>query len=487
MMRRTSTNATRSLFCEARLRAVEVLAKKQRGDATDVVSALQKIADQDEVPKTAEAYRTFAFLLDAFRHLDNWGVAVRAAEVDADRHRRAGQQLAKDLLARLAAGTVAAEISERIVALQAVEELPTIATLLLSVPLPLPSPRRPESTVRVPPVTTNKAGDEGPVVAGLLFSFDGRPLSEPLLVRPGVLYDVGLRLTMSRWPSDLRRLRLTPMHIEPPGVMTLPSFVIEPGQETAGVFSPATGRLAVTMPQAIPARPLEVTYAAFAEWADKPGTFEPAPRKIRVEGQSRLLLQSFDPETNPVSGVREVDQRILALRGPLAARGLPDREVSWLLLLLASLGRRAFQALADGCYKGQWSESRFQADIRTHLRNDPLIGSELEEHAHAAGGIVDLSFQKIRIELKADDDGDVTLESAAERYGQQAAQYAAGSDRRSCVLAVLDTKQKTSAPGPVGGDIGLATYSPKGSSDRGTTIGVVVLRGNLATPSSLSK
>src|SRR5581483_3161572 len=127
MKRRIGTDATRSLFCDARVRAIELLStpSASREATTAVVSDLRKIADEDESPTTTEAYQTFASLLDAYRHLENWAAAVRAAEMEADRHRRAGQQLAKDLLTTAAPAGV--KVAECIVAVQSVEEVPGVA------------------------------------------------------------------------------------------------------------------------------------------------------------------------------------------------------------------------------------------------------------------------------------------------------------------------------------------------------------------------
>jgi hypothetical protein len=47
------------------------------------------------------------------------------------------------------------------------------------------------------------------------------------------------------------------------------------------------------------------------------------------------------------------------------------------------------------------SEPAFQKEIRQYLRSRPEIGGELDEHPHAAGGITDLSFRGIRLELKS--------------------------------------------------------------------------------------
>jgi hypothetical protein len=48
------------------------------------------------------------------------------------------------------------------------------------------------------------------------------------------------------------------------------------------------------------------------------------------------------------------------------------------------------------------SEAEFQKQVREWLRQQPAIGSQLEEQAHSTGGRTDLSFRGIRIELKSE-------------------------------------------------------------------------------------
>jgi hypothetical protein len=189
---------------------------------------------------------------------------------------------------------------------------------------------------------------------------------------------------------------------------------------------------------------------------------------------------------NPVTGFVDVDVRLREMRREARGYGIPDSEVGDLLTVAATAGRISSQAIADDLYPGVWSEAQFQADVRSRLRMDRHIAAELEEHPHAAGGIVDLSYRHIRIELKADDQGGVTIDTACERYGQQTSQYVAGSDCRSGALVVLDTEKKDVAPGNVQNDIGIRAMPPPNGS-REILLAVVIVRGNLSTPSALSK
>ena len=84
----------------------------------------------------------------------------------------------------------------------------------------------------------------------------------------------------------------------------------------------------------------------------------------------------------------------------------------------------------------------FHAFVRSFLRQRPEIGSRLEEHPRAAGGATDLSFERIRLELKSDNDRPLSLRDC-QRYVGQTSSYVAGSDKRVGVLCVLDGSRKS--------------------------------------------
>ena len=126
-------------------------------------------------------------------------------------------------------------------------------------------------------------------------------------------------------------------------------------------------------------------------------------------------------------------------------------------------------------------EAQFQREVRNILRQDPSIGSELEEHPKAAGGITDLSFHGIRIELKVEDRTTLSLEDC-ERYVGQTTSYVVGTGKRIGILCVLDVSPKADAPVPAGSGIGIL-----GSSAPGVLIVTVLVQGNLRRPSDFSR
>ena len=209
--------------------------------------------------------------------------------------------------------------------------------------------------------------------------------------------------------------------------------------------------------------------------------------QVFVQGQRHLRVQCFDPIRDPQSGYFEVDKRVLEVRDEVRrVIAVSDIELNNFLLLLTAVGGVAGQSLQDTIFAQKISETEFQGEMKKLLRLNPRIGSQLEEHPHVAGGITDLSFRGIRLELKVESNQFVT-EDVASRFIQQTAQYVAGSDRRLGMLAVLDCSPKNEAPGTAANDILAKMVQPPSGRGLPICIGVIIIRGNLAKPSDLSR
>jgi hypothetical protein len=434
--------------------------------------------------KVGLRYKQFARLLDIMGHLLRWAQAVRSAEEEADRHLRAARQLARDLAREVDSDPEAVRLSmvaSTIGAVADVDEVEQIAELLLHTPLPLPlfaEASRPQwsgqggiASRTVPEVS----------VAFVSFTLNDVPFGNPQTIEPGVLHDLTVEVRVSRWPDQAEELVLDVVAVEPPDVYQLPKFSFSRPEGTPPYVLSKTGRMLLRVPQALLSRPLEFTYRAWFMPED-------GGAKVTVEGQRHLRVQSFDPERNPQTGYREVDRRMLDIRAQARAiPGVRDKELYDFIQILATLGRIAAQAHQDALFPGVWAERKFQDELKKFLRADPRIGSELEEHPKAAGGITDLSYRGIRIELKVVSDRLVTIEDAR-RFLGQTTQYVVGSDRRFGILCLLDCSPKAAHSDLVANDLVLQTVQPaRGEAEMPVLVGVVIIRGNLPTPSSLSR
>lgn len=424
-------------------------------------------------------YESFGVLTGALGQLIRWGDAIREADPHAERFRRAARQLAKDVLRKESEGEQPLAVAAvKIRDLDEPEDVSVAAGTLLAVSLPLPIfvEHRPTEVVGL----NSTESELSLVVAFLAFTLDGHPLGTPTTVEPGVLHDLEVELRLSAWPDGASELVLDVLTVEDESVYQVPRFTFSQPGGAGPYHLRAKGRLRLNVPQTLRSRPLEFAYRA---------QFLPMKPEMRVlvEGQRHLVLRSFDPEQHAITGYRVVDRRLVEIMGELRHQvGIPDREMDDFILAFSALGRLAGESLQDNLFPGIRSESDFQSEIRTRLRMHPRIGSQLEEHPRAAGGITDLSFCSIRIELKVEC-GQVVTEEVARRFIGQTAQYVAGSDRRLGILCILDCTPKQAAPGSAGNDIFLVAVPPPQGRGLPLLVGTIIVRGNLSLPSQLSR
>ncbi len=219
--------------------------------------------------------------------------------------------------------------------------------------------------------------------------------------------------------------------------------LIAPGGE-APYMMRQSGRAALLPPQGMHARPFEFKYTA--EFIPKRGD-----QPVAVVGHRTLIVDGANATKLQICGYPGLDQKLLALRETLRRRPcVPQAETADALLVLAALCNLAGRAIQDAEFKGRWDEAAFQRFVRAELRRHPLVGADLDEHAHAAGGITDLSLCGMPIELKAVD----TLISSVdqcESFLAQTASYTVAKSKRTAILCVLDTSDKEDGAGAARG------------------------------------
>jgi hypothetical protein len=422
-----------------------------------------------------------ASLVELLARLVSWWNAIRTAEIDSDRYLRSAKLSAKELGAELSSEPDAArfaEVAARIGECSDLGEIAEIATMMLcsAVPLPLFNREGPRSQLRPP---ASHEGEIGRIaVAFSSFEIDGKPFADPQTMQPEVIYDLTVNSSLSRWPGEALQVILSPLSVEPTGTHELPIFQFNRPVGAPPYLLTKTGRMLVKFPISFFARPLEFSYTARL-------VPEPGDSSVLVQGQRRLRVRCFDPSCASQSGYVEVEKRLVEIRDQ--AKQVPaimDSELNDFLVLLSCIGGVAGQSLQGHLFPRKYSEAEFQDEMKRLLRSNPRVGSELEEHPHAARGITDLSFRRMRIELKVEASRRVGIADASV-FLQQTAQYVAGSDRRFGILCLLDCSDKTEAPGTVANDIALEKVEAPGGT-LPICLGVVVLRGNLQRPSSFS-
>ena len=257
----------------------------------------------------------------------------------------------------------------------------------------------------------------------------------------------------------------------------LPSFKFEKPEGDGPFILTGTGRAVLEVAHSFGSRPYEFLYAA--EFDDTVNC-----REVAVVGHRRLLLEGSDVVSNPLTGFSNVDRHLLKVRDKLRTfPGLHSDDVANTMIILCGLGNIAAQALKGGLFEACMSESVFQNETTKMLRNRSEIGENLQGHPEAAGGITDLTFRDIPIELKVEN-SKVLFPKDFSKFFDQTVAYAIGLGKRIGVLSVLEASPKSAPVGIIEDDIEVFVHRTGKSP---IVIVVVVIRGGFPKPSSYSR
>lgn len=429
----------------------------------------------------AQAYGALGSLLRIVDSLVLWREAVLDAGLDADRYFRSAQERLKLWIAEYSAGPQGQNFTKAVEALRAigdVSEVPAVAGVLAATPLPIGIFRKAARPTWAPERIEGAPKREEPVeltVAFLKFLIDGSPASQIHNVTPAEVHDLEIEVRVSRWPVEDSQLQLTPVSVEPRSTFDFPTFVFERPAGAPPFTVQQKGRAALLLPQGMHARPFEFKYTA---------EFLPEKREqpVAVVGHRTLMIEGAQVEKFQVCGYPSLDNKLFEIRDRLRQRaGVAQNEVADALLILAPLCNLAGRAVQDSEFAGHWTEARFQTHVRAELRRHPLIGVHLDEHAHAAGGITDLSLRGMPIELKVQHSAISSVDDCKAFFAQTIA-YATAKSKRTAVLCVLDSAdtRRQALPPEVLLDL-------RYDAESRVAVCVLAIQGNLPLPSSLSR
>jgi hypothetical protein len=474
----------------ARISATEVLIESV-ATRTDNAPQLRQAADAlDRVgplygrASTAEIYAAFAELLRTVALLIEWRTAVLTAQADAERFLRAAKaqyQLWLTEYGKVEAAAALVRASAGIDAVKSIEEVGAVCGAIARTPLPLgvfaddsgvPRSRAPQESEK-----QEKAEPSELAVAFLRFVIDGVPAAETHFLTPGEAHDLEVEVRVSRWPEQASALRLTPVTIEPKSSYDFPDFTFARPSGDPPFRMEQRQRAMLRVPQGLQARPFEFKYAA---------AFEPTgPEEPAVVGQRSLRIEGIDIRRAAMTGYPGIDAKILKVRDHLRSEALINAaDLNNVLTVLIPLASLAARTLQDALFKEAAGEAYFQSEVRNELRRIPTIASELEEHAQAGGGITDLSFRGIRIELKFEPKKTLALADCT-AFAEQTVSYVVATGKRVGILCVLDCSPKTAAAFPADAGIDVLIVNP--TKQAPVYVVVILIQGNLARPSDLSR
>lgn len=430
-------------------------------------------------------YRAYHTAIDIFVLLAEWKHAIRNAEPDAQRFLNSAKLKASDVDRSLsfAADERLKTFLTQVEGLEDVEELTAMQDQLKRWTLPLllfaNLPRRGFEGLRVPASSESSEEPEklNTTVAFLKFDIDGEPAKHWNYLKPGTSYDLTIEVRVSNWPQYANTLSLTPVTVDIRERDWLPCFNFKKPEGNGPFIFTGTGRAVLEVAHSFGSRPYEFLYAA--EFDDTSNC-----RDVAIVGHRRLLLEGSDVASNPLTGFSNVDRHLLSVRNKLRTfPGLHLDDVANTMIALGGLGNIAAQALKGSLFEASTSEQQFQNKATEMLRNRSEIGEHLQGHPEAAGGITDLTFRDIPIELKVEN-SKVLFPKDFSKFFDQTAAYAIGLGKRIAVLSVLEATPKSAPVGVVEDDIEVFVHQTGQSS---IAIVVVVIRGGFPKPSSYSR
>jgi hypothetical protein len=312
-------------------------------DAANAIRAnLSRVNDE-----TGQAdWQGLAESLDIASKLSGWYNAVRIGEADAERFLNAARLQFSEWMT--ADAGYDQELKDKLSVIEGEFEASEVrATLKNLAHVPFPVGIFTEDERTNPSLQRDKRSTKPELaVAFLEFRINGKEAAAVHRLAANTLHDLELRLRVSRWPNNAERLVLKPVSVEPDDLWELPEFTFKRPEGKAPFMIEAHGRLAIRMPMALGARPLEFLYAAeFAPLS--------AEQPIAVAGQRSLRLDSSDDRDYLVTGYPSLDQKMIELRDLLRAEPrVPERDTKTALRLAKPLANLVGQAVQDNIFSG---------------------------------------------------------------------------------------------------------------------------------------
>ncbi|EOG8149822.1 MULTISPECIES: hypothetical protein [Enterobacteriaceae] len=432
-----------------------------------------------------DQYRAYYTAMTIFVSLAEWKHAIRNAEIDAQRYLNSAKLKVSeiDMTSNYSNNEQFNEFLEQVKFINTLDSLSSIQNQLTrwSLPLLLFANLRDKDAREIRQLISNEGSEQHKkresTVAFLKFDIDGEPAKQWNYLKPGTAYDLTIEVRVSNWPKSANILLLKPVTIDVRERGWLPDFRFEKPEGDGPFTLTGIGRIVLEVANSFGSRPYEFLYAA--EFDNSSNC-----RNVAIIGHRRLLLEGSDSAQHPLTGFSNVDRHLIKIRNKLRAfPGLHSDDIANAMVILGGLGNVAAQSLKASLFSAGTSEQNFQSKIAEMLRSRSDIGEYLQGHPEAAGGITDLTFKDIPVELKVENNR-VLFPKDFQKYFDQTAAYAIGLGKRIGILSVLESSSKSAPVGVIEDDIEVFIH-PTGQTQ--IAIVVVIIRGGFPKPSSYSR
>ncbi len=434
-------------------------------------------------------------LITGFQRLCQWAAARRAGEADAVRHLESAKEHAVAAQERFphvgfgAMRNAAKPVADAIAATTETNTLTSIALLLARIPVPpflIPS-KDPFGANKSAGETTTSVS-EGPFVVRVMLTLDGRPWSNPQVLGAATLYDLKAKVTAPIWPSRADRLVLDFVTTLPLEHRRVSAFEISRDSNSEGAEQTLTGQIEFPVGQSLLAEPVLLQMrATFLSTEDTSVQYT-----ATIVGYHKLRVRVSDSTATPLlSKYKALDERVVAIINDVRdLAGIGEKHLTDFIEALSIIVNYMGICAQQAVYRSGQAilEKDFQRDLLMHMRGQ--LGEDVQEAPKQGGGITDISYRSITVELKVEHDI-VDRGEMLRGYQNQPTQYSSASGAQLGILCVLDLTEKTLPPAPPQNNLRLLSPPvhgfPAGEIPFPTRIAAVVIDGNIRRPSDYSR
>lgn len=369
---------------------------------------------------------------------------------------------------------------EDLLAGQGMPSLPALCDALCRVPIrPRYSEDAGEPSGRALP-EDDRTG--APHVAAIRAELDGRNWTETLLLDRDRLYSLTIRGETAALSPDVQAITVhfssrLPAHAFD---LVLDDCALSRDKNTFEV----SGTLRLSVTTGIMQEPAAFKLLALAQ--DTRG-HKRALRNLDSDELKAHVVESISASSAVSAQLAEAIREKWAQLVPVAGAQL-ERELDSAVAALVTLGEFQLYSYERAVFTAAADEAQLQAEVRRFF--DVKYPGELTEHAGVAGGVTDVVFRGLKIELKVERETS-DRKGLASKYARQVGQYSAGSFRLLSAMVILDlTAKKAAPPADVRNDILLVNIPAHGTDGvpaYPSKAWVFLVAGNLEKPSSYSK
>ncbi len=290
-----------------------------------------------------------------------------------------------------------------------------------------------------------------PLVRIIAF-LDSLPIATPQLLRSDLLYAVSFRIRGLQWPNEAERFHLQLLSTCPATEYAVSRFVCsKPDSMADDEFElEVQGNIKFNTGQSTLLDDIIFNTQTAFELASGEMV------ETVAIGHNQLRVRVTDDSRQPLlTGNRTLDRHICELASKLIEQcPSAEHEIRDLMPMLEALTRLLATYAQEAIYKGETSvkEADFQKQVLRDLRN--MLGQDVQEHVGQAGGLTDIRFRSVIVELKVETTN-ASRDYLASQYAPQSSQYSGVEARQVSIVLVLDLTEKDKPPGDIRNDIRL--------------------------------